>query len=146
MEIKNRLMDDLKAAMKEHDRIKNNTIQLVRAAILQYEKDKQQEADDNKVLDIIASELKKRKDAFEQFVAAGRDDLMTQCEREMRILEMYLPEQLSDEELTSEVEEVFKVSEHNMKDMMKNAKDRIGNKADGKRIAKAVKDRLERGE
>jgi hypothetical protein len=142
--MKEKLMNDLKEAMKNKDTIRKNTIQSIRASILQYEKDKQIEADNNKILDIIASELKKRNDALEQFTQARRKDLINDCCREISILKEYLPKQLSDEELENEIDDIIANNEKNMGVIMKAAKERIGNKADGKRIAAIVKERLNR--
>jgi hypothetical protein len=140
--MKEKLMNDLKEAMKNKDTIRKNTIQSIRASILQYEKDKQTEVNDNKILDIIASELKKRNDALEQFTKAGREDLVRDCCREISILEEYLPKQLTDEELENEIDDIIANNEKNMGVIMKAAKERIGNKADGKRIAAVVKVKL----
>lgn len=144
--MKNRLMNDLKEAMKEKDTIKKNTIQAIRASILQFEKDKQTSSDDNKVIEIIGSELKKRKDALEQFKNANREDLIKQTEYEIKILSSYLPEQLSDEELKYKVSEIIaNVDAWEPGDtgiVMRSAKQEIGNKADGKRVSTIAKDLL----
>ena len=70
--LKEKLMEDLKSAMKEKDEIKKNTVQMVRAGILQIEKDKGIEVEDNQIIDIIAKEVKKRKDAAIDFEKGGR--------------------------------------------------------------------------
>ena len=74
--LKEKLMEDLKSAMKEKDEIKKNTVQMVRAGILQIEKDKGIEVEDNQIIDIIAKEVKKRKDAAIDFEKGGREDLV----------------------------------------------------------------------
>ena len=144
--MKTKLMNDLKEAMKEKDAIKKNTIQSIRAAILQYEKDKQLEAVDNVIIDIISKERKKRQDALEQFVKANREDLISQTNREIEILDQYLPKQLSDTELILEVARIIhEVDAHSPSDMgivMRAAKEQIGNKVDGKRLSNIVKQKL----
>lgn len=144
--MKTKLMNDLKEAMKEKDSIKKNTIQSIRAAILQYEKDKQLEAVDNVIIDIISKERKKRQDALEQFVKANREDLISQTNREIEILDQYLPKQLSDTELILEVARIInEVDAHSPSDMgivMRAAKEQIGNKVDGKRLSNIVKQKL----
>ena len=70
--LKEKLLDELKIAMREKDEIKKNTIQMVRAAILQIEKDKGIEVEDSKILEIIAKEVKTKKDALVDFEKAGR--------------------------------------------------------------------------
>lgn len=141
--LKEQLMNDLKSAMKEKDEIKKNTVQMVRAGILQIEKDKGIEVDDNQIIDIIAKEVKKRKDAAVDFEKGGREDLVEKNNKEIEILSAYLPKQLSVEE----IEEIVKVvisetGATSIKDMgkvMKGAKDKIGAAADGKTINEVVK-------
>lgn len=72
---------------------------MVRAAILQVEKDKHIEVSDDKIVEIIAKEAKKRKDSLEDFQKSGREDLIEQINKEIEILNEYLPKQLTQEEL-----------------------------------------------
>ena len=141
--LKEKLLEDLKNAMKEKNIIRKNVIQMVRAAILQVEKDKQIEADDNKIVEIIAKEAKKRRDSIPDYEKSGREDLISQIKEEIAILEEYLPAQLSEEELTAKLQEIIKaVGATSMKDMgmvMKTAKEQLGASADGKTINEIVK-------
>jgi hypothetical protein len=144
--LKEQLMNDLKDAMKVKDEIKKNTVQMVRAAILQIEKDNGIEVDDNKIIDIIAKEVKKRKDAAVDFEKSGREDLIEKNNQEIAILTTYLPKQLSKEEIEEIVKEVIvEVDAKDIKDMgkvMKAAKEKIGAAADGKTINEVVKSLL----
>ena len=144
--LKESLMNDLKDAMREKDTIKKNAVQMVRAAILQIEKDKGIEVDDKKILEIIAKEVKTRNDSIKDFEKAGRDDLIEQTKGEIEVLSKYLPKQLSKEELTAKVKEIIqKTGATTIKDMgmvMKAAKDEIGTAADGKAINDVVKELL----
>jgi hypothetical protein len=144
--LKEQLMNDLKDAMKAKDEIKKNTVQMVRAAILQIEKDNGIEVDDNKIIDIIAKEVKKRKDAAVDFEKSGREDLIEKNNQEIAILTTYLPKQLSKEEIEEIVKEVIvAVDAIDIKDMgkvMKAAKEKIGAAADGKTINEVVKSLL----
>jgi len=144
--LKEKLMEDLKSAMKEKDEIKKNTVQMVRAGILQIEKDKGIEVEDNQIIDIIAKEVKKRKDAAIDFEKGGREDLVEKNNKEMEILSAYLPKQLSREEIEAIVKEVIaEVNATTIKDMgkvMKSAKEKIGAAADGKTINEVVKSLL----
>ncbi len=144
--LKEKLMDDLKNAMKEKDEIKKNTVQMVRAAILQIEKDKGIQLEDNQIIDIIAKEVKKRKDAAIDFQKSGREDLISKNNLEIEILTTYLPKQLSKEEIETIVKEIItELQATNMKDMgkvMKAAKEKIGAAADGKTINEVVKNLL----
>ena len=141
--LKEQLMNDLKDAMKEKNELKKNTVQMVRAAILQVEKDKQIELDDKQIIDIIAKESKKRNDSLADYEKGGREDLVEQIKQEIEYLKVYLPKQLSVEEVEAIVKEVIaEVGAKDMKDMgkvMKAAKDKIGASSDGKTINEAVK-------
>ena len=81
--LKEKLLNDLKDAMKEKNELKKNTVQMVRAAILQVEKDKQVELDDNQIIDIIAKESKKRNDSLADYEKGGREDLVDQIKKEI---------------------------------------------------------------
>lgn len=83
-------MEDLKNCMKEKNIVRKNTIQLVRAAILQVEKDKQIEVTDEQIVEIIAKEAKKRKDSLSDYEKSGREDLIQGVKEEITILEEYL--------------------------------------------------------
>ena len=83
--LKEKLMEDLKVSMRNKDEIRKNTVQMVRAAILQIEKDKGIEVDDNKILEIIAKEVKTKKDALSDFEKAGREDLINQTNAEIEV-------------------------------------------------------------
>lgn len=141
--LKEKLMEDLKDAMKNKEINRKNTVQMVRAAILQVEKDKKIELDDNQILEVIAKEFKKRNDSLPDYEKSGRDDLISQIKEEMSVLEQYLPKKLSVEELTEKVKEIVaEVGATSMKDMgliMKTAKEKLGVTADGKLINEIVK-------
>ena len=144
--MKKKLLEDLKEAMKEKNEIKKNTIQMARAAILQIEKDKGIELGDKEIIELIAKEVKKRKDTIADYEKGGREDLVNQIKEEISYLEIYLPKQLSIEEVTEIVKEVIKETEAtSIKDMgkvMKAAKEKIGVSADGKTINEVVKSLL----
>ena len=144
--LKEKLMEDLKEAMRSKNEIKKNTVQMVRAAILQIEKDKGIEVDDGKILEIIAKEVKSKKDALKDFEKAERQDLIDQTNQEIEVLQQYLPKQLSREEIKVELEKIIaEIGATTMKDMgavMKEAKAQIGTAADGKSINEVVKELL----
>lgn len=144
--IKEKLLNDLKESMKDKNLIRKNTIQMVRVAVLQVEKDKQIELTDEQVIEIIAKESKKRKDAEAEFERSGREDLIKQNKEEIEILAEYLPKQLSVEEVETIVKTVIEeTGATSMKDMgtvMKSAKEKIGASADGRTISEVVKKML----
>ena len=144
--LKEKLLEDLKVSMRDKNVVRKNTVQMVRAAILQIEKDTGNEVDDAKIIDIIAKEMKKKKDAMADFEKAARQDLIDQTNEEMKVLEEYLPKQLSKEEIKEIVSKVIdETGATSMKDMgivMKEAKAKIGAGADGKTINEVVKELL----
>lgn len=144
--LKEKLMNDLKESMKNKNEIRKNTIQMVRASILQIEKDKGITLEDEKIIEIIAKEVKGKKDAIMDFEKAGRVDLVNQTTEEINILTEYLPKQLSKEEIKEVIKEVMAdTGASSMKDMgnvMKEAKARIGASADGRSINEVVKELL----
>ncbi len=144
--MKKKLLEDMKDAMKEKNEVKKNTIQMVRAAILQVEKDKGIEMDDNQIIEVISKEVKKRKDAINDFEKGGREDLVNQTKEEISYLEGYLPAQLSREEVEEIVKSIIaETGASTMKDMgmvMKAAKEKIGASSDGKTINEIVKANL----
>lgn len=144
--LKEKLLEDLKDAMKTKNVNKKNAVQMVRTAILQIEKDKGVEVSDEQILEIVAKEVKTRKDAIAEYEQANREDLIEKANEEIKALEEYLPKQLTDEELVAEVKKVIeKLNVTSMKDMgpvMKEAKATIGAQADGKRINEVVKSLL----
>lgn len=141
--LKEKLLEDLKNCMKDKNVVRKNVVQMVRAAILQVEKDKQITLDDNQIIDIIAKESKKRKDSLVDYEKSGREDLINEIKEEISVLAEYLPKQLSAEEVEKIVAEVIKEENAtSMKDMgkvMKAAKEKIGAASDGKTINEAVK-------
>ena len=144
--LKEKLMEDLKNSMKEKNNLRKNVIQMVRAAILQIEKDKGIEIDDNKILEIIAKEVKTRNDSLKDFEKGGRADLVEQAQQEIAILAEYLPKQLTKEELKEKLEKIVAdLGATSIKDMgavMKEAKTQIGAAADGRTINEVVKELL----
>ena len=144
--LKEKLMEDLKQSMKEKNNLRKNVVQMVRAAILQIEKDKGIEVDDNKILEIIAKEVKTRNDSLVDFEKGGRQDLVEQAKEEICILSEYLPKQLTQEELKVRlikiIEDLGATSIKDMGAVMKEAKAQIGTAADGRTINEVVKELL----
>ena len=141
--LKEKLLEDLKECMKEKNVTRKNVVQMVRAAVLQVEKDKQIEVTDEQIVEIIAKEAKKRKDSIPDYEKSGRQDLLDQIKEEIAILEEYLPEQLSVEEIEEKVKEIIaELGASSMKEMgmvMKTAKEKLGASADGKTINEVAK-------
>jgi uncharacterized protein YqeY len=145
--LKKQLLTDLKAAMKAKDKVRKSTITLIRAAILQEEKDKQiDNLEDSDIEAIISKQYKQRKDSLKEFEKAGRDDLIEQTKAEMAIIEDYLPKQLSPDEIGTIVEDTIQeIGAESMKDMgkvMKAIMPKVKGKADGKVVNQIVREKL----
>ncbi len=144
--LKEKLLEDMKISMRDKKVVRKNVIQMVRAAILQVEKDKQIELNEEQIIEIIAKESKKRKDALADYERSGREDLLQQMKEEIAILAEYLPKPLTKEEIEKIVTEIIaELGATSMKDMgsvMKEAKAKIGAAADGKTINEIVKEKL----
>jgi len=143
MSLKERLLEDLKNAMKDKDIVKKNAVQMARAAVLQYEKDNLVTLDDDGVLDIIAKEVKKRRDVLPEYEKSGREELINELKAEIDVLMQYLPPQLTEEELEEIVKQaVSEVNATSMKDMgkvMQAVMPKVKGRADGKAVNEMVK-------
>ena len=143
MSLKEQLLEDLKEAMKQKEAVRKNAIQMARAAILQVEKDKQITLDDDGVTDVIAKEVKKRKDVLPEYEKSGREDLIRDLKTEIETLMKYLPQQLTEEELETivrqTVEETGASSPRDMGRVMQAVMPKVKGRADGKMVNAIVK-------
>ncbi len=144
--MKEELLKDLKDAMKNKDEIKKNAITMLRAAILQYEKDNLVTLNDEEIAGIVAKEVKKRKDAIEEYKKAERQDIIDELNQEIEVLSKYLPKQLTEAEITSLVEESIQIvgatSPRDIGKVMQDLKPKTTGKADGKLVSDIVKAKL----
>lgn len=143
MSLKERLADDLKQAMKDKNTVRKNVVQLVRAGVLQVEKDNKVTLDDNGVMEVIAKQLKQRKDSLPDYEKSGRDDLIAELKAEMDVLMEYLPKQLTEDELEAILRDIIaKLGASSIKDMgkvMAEAKAQTVGRADGRMINQIAK-------
>ena len=143
MSLKEQLKIDLKEAMRAKDILKRDTIRAINTMIKQIEVDQRVELDDNEVIKLIQKGIKQREEAMTQFKEASRDDLAKTEQDQIDIFALYLPKQLTDDELEQIIKEIVQeVGATTMKDMgkiMNPAKEKIGGGADGKRINEMVK-------
>lgn len=143
MSLKEQLLEDLKNAMKDKDVIKKNTVQMTRAAILQVEKDSRITLNDDGILDIIAKEVKKRRDVLPDYEKSGRQDLIDALKAEIDVLLQYLPQQLTEEELEvivrQAVQDTGATSAKDMGRIMQAVMPLVKGRADGKMINGIVK-------
>ena len=136
-DLKTRLAQDLKTAMKEKDKIRKDVIQLIRAEIQQIEKDEQTTLSEQDAQKVVQRELKKRQDTIAE-LRGQRPEVLPQLEEEMAIIQTYLPEPLTDEALDQLIAEaIAEVGATSMKDMgqvMKVLMPKVGTQADGKTV------------
>jgi uncharacterized protein len=145
-ELKTRINDDVKSAMRAKDKDRLGALRLITAAIKQKEVDERIELDDTGVLAVLEKMVKQRKDSIEQYSRAGRDDLIAKEQFELELIQDYLPEQMSEAEIEAVVAEAISATgASEMKDMgkvMGMVKPRVQGKADMGLVSKLVKAKL----
>lgn len=143
MSLKEQLLEDMKTAMKDKDVISKNTIQMARAAVLQVEKDNKVTLDDDGIIDIIAKEVKKRRDTLPEYEKSGRQELIENLRGEIDVLMKYLPQQLSEEEIETIVKQAIQetgaTSTRETGKVMQAVMPKTRGRADGRVINKIVK-------
>jgi uncharacterized protein len=107
MSLKDRITEDMKAAMRAKESERLGTIRMITAAIKQREVDERIQLDDVQVLSVIEKMIKTRKESIEQFKIGGRDDLVARESREIELLQAYLPAQLSESEVDALIREAI---------------------------------------
>ncbi|GAA0717715.1 GatB/YqeY domain-containing protein [Dokdonella soli] len=146
MSLKERLTEDMKAAMKGGDKDRLGVIRLVNAAIKQREVDERIMLDDTQVLSVIEKMLKQRRDSITQFRAAGREDLATKEEFEVGVIQAYMPAQLSAAEIEAiVVKAIADAGASSAKDMGKVVgliKPQVAGRADMGQVSALVKQKL----
>lgn len=143
MSLREKINNDLKTAMKSGDKLRLQTIRSIRALILEFEKSgKAKEMSPEDEITLLTSAAKKRKDAIEQYENADRKDLAEKEEAELKIIQEYLPKQLTEEEVLAEVkkivDELGASSKQDFGKVMPAAIKSLKGKADGKMIKEAV--------
>ena len=143
MTLKEQLMADFKEAMKAKDDVRKNTISFARAAVKQYEVDNREELDDEGIIKILAKQVKIRKDALADFEKAGRTDLADDYKAEIEILEKYLPEQMSKEEILKIVQATkeelgLEGTKKEMGKFMGAVMKKVGGNADGNTVREVI--------
>ena len=146
MTMKDQIINDLKDAMRARDKKKLDALRLIAAAIKQIEVDERIDIDDARMLTILDKLAKQRNESISQFRAAGRDELVAQEEFELALINQYLPEPLSDEEVASLVETaMLTVGAEKMSDMgkvMAELKPQLQGRADMSKVSAMIKARL----
>ena len=106
-ELKQRINDDVKAAMRSRDKERLSTLRMIQAAIKQKEVDERIELDDTQVLAVLDKMAKQHRDSIDQFSKAGRDDLVTKETSELAVVNTYLPQPLSESEIDQLIRELY---------------------------------------
>jgi hypothetical protein len=150
MSLKDKIGEDIKAAMKAKDKIRLETVRSIKKAILEKEVALRPKGQDSlteeQEIELLAQQAKQRRDSIEQFKQAGREELVEKETQELAIIETYLPKQLDDEELNQILTEIItSVGASSPKDLgkvMGVAMKQLKGKADGKKIQEIVKNKL----
>ena len=150
MSLKDRISDDIKTAMKARDKVRLETVRSIKKVILEKETLVRPSGQDaltpDQELEVLTQLAKQRKDSFEQYTKAGRDDLAAQEAQELAIIEEYLPQQLSDAEVEAVIDELMaKTGATSPKDMgkvMGPAMQQLKGRADGGKVQALVKAKL----
>ncbi|MBX2879775.1 MAG: GatB/YqeY domain-containing protein [Granulosicoccus sp.] len=145
-ETRQRLLEDIKTAMKAGDKPRLATMRLMSAAIKQKEVDDRVELDEPAVIALFDKLLKQRRESITQYAKAGRDDLVAQEEAEAQLIQTYLPEALSDEEIDDIISAVInETGASSVKDMgkvMGQIKPKLQGRADMSIVSKTIRSRL----
>lgn len=142
-----KINEDLKNAMKEKDTFKLSVLRMLKSALQLEQIAKKHELDDNEIAAVLKKQVKVRKDSLEEYKKYGKTELVESLEKEIAILDAYLPEEMSESEITKVVEAVIdEVKPTSMKDMgivMKKVNEQlIGKNADMSLVSKLVKEQI----
>ncbi|HSG43994.1 MAG TPA: GatB/YqeY domain-containing protein [Anaerolineales bacterium] len=147
MDIKTKLNESVKDAMKSGDDVRKRTLRMVLAAVKQAEVDKQKEIDEMAVIGLIQKEVKNRRESIEDAKKAERPDLIAENEEEIKVLEAFLPKAMPDDELKSIVEsaiaETGAASMADMGKVMKIVMGKVAGRAPNDKISQAVRELLQ---
>lgn len=144
--MKERILEDLKNAMKAQDKETLAVIRMVKGAISLEEINTKQELNDDDIVAIIAKQIKTRKESIVEFEKGNRQDLIEKTQKEIEILNQYMPEQLSEEEVIKVIDSIFEeVKPSGIADMgkiMKEASSKLKGKADMSLVSQIIKQKL----
>ncbi len=144
--MREKILEDLKSAMKAQDKEKLSVVRMVKGAIQMEELNKKHQLSDDEVISIIAKQIKSRKEAIIEFEKANRTDLINQNQKEIEILNTYMPKQLSEEEIIKVIDEAFSkinpTSERDMGKIIGSISPILKGKADMSLVSKMVKEKL----
>ncbi|WP_188206198.1 GatB/YqeY domain-containing protein [Alkalibacillus aidingensis] len=148
MALLDRLNEDMKQAMRNKEKDKLNVIRMIKSS-LQNEAIKKRDGEltEEEELQVLTREVKQRKDSLQEFKSANREDLVEKTEQELALIEGYLPEQLSDEELQQVIDETIQeigaTSKQEMGQVMSAVMPKVKGKADGSKVNQMVLKQLQ---
>jgi hypothetical protein len=146
MSLEERLVEEMKLAMKSNDKLRLSTIRMIRSALKNKEIELRKKLEDEDVVKVIQTMLRKGEESVEQFQTGGRMDLVEKEKKEIEILKSFLPQPFSPEEILKMIDQSIQETQaSSLKDIgkvMKSVMPKIGGKADGKLINQLVKERL----
>ncbi|HIW71762.1 MAG TPA: GatB/YqeY domain-containing protein [Candidatus Levilactobacillus faecigallinarum] len=146
MSLETQLTEDLKTAMKAHDKLTLSVVRMIKAAVMNEKVKQGHDLTPEEELSVVSRELKQRKESMAEFAKGNRDDLVAGVKAEIAIVEKYAPKQLSDDEITKIVaDSIAKVGATNMGDfgkVMGAVMPQVKGKADGNQVNQAVKAQL----
>lgn len=146
MSLEERLVEEMKQALKSNDKLRLSTIRMIRSALKNKEIELRKKLEDEDVVKVIQAMLRKGEESVEQFQIGGRMDLVEKEKKEIEILKSFLPQPLSQEEILKIIDQSIQETQaSSLKDIgkvMKSVMPKIGGKADGKLINQLVKERL----
>ena len=144
--MRERILNDLVAAMKSKDKEVLAVLRMVKGAIQLEEINKKQELNDDDIIAVLSKQIKTRKESIVEFEKAGREDLITQTKGEIEILSKYMPEQLSEEEVLKVIDEAFDTVKpekpSDMGKLMGFVTPKLKGKADMGFVSKTIKEKL----
>ena len=144
--MRERILKDLMTSMKNKDKEKLSVLRMVKGAIQLEEINKKKELDDNEVIAVISKQIKSRRESIVEFQKGNRTDLIEEAEKEINILNEYMPEQLSKEEVEKIIDAAFsEINPQGPSDMgkiMKNITPKLTGKADMSMVSKLVKEKI----
>jgi uncharacterized protein YqeY len=146
MNLEERLLDEMKQAMKSNDKLRLSTIRMIRSAVKYKEIDLRKKLDDDEILRVMQGMVRKSEESIEQFKAGGRADLVEKETKEIEVLKSFLPHSLGQEEIIKMIDESIQETQaSSLKDLgkvMKSVMPKLAGRADGKLINQLVKERL----
>ena len=146
MSLEERLVEEMKQAMKSNEKLKLSTIRMVRSALKNKEIELRKKLEDEDIVKVIQAMVRKGEESVEQFQAGGRMDLVEKEKSEIEIMKSFLPQPLSQEEILKIIDQSIQETQaSSLKDLgkvMKSVMPKMGGKADGKLINQLVKEKL----